>query len=96
MCSYPLSGLEASDLADLIEIAHVHQFALIRRNSAWELVKAGMYHNTVWQSLLDSLSESMLAIDDSGTILTASHMCLEFFGCTTLADLEMCIRDSGL
>ncbi len=93
MCSYPLSGLEASDLADLIEIAHVHQFALIRRNSAWELVKAGMYHNTVWQSLLDSLSESMLAIDDSGTILTASHMCLEFFGCTTLADLGPNIDD---
>ena len=90
MCAYPLENLHINDV---IEIANVHQFALLRNDSGWKLTKSARYRDVMWQSLLDGLSQGMVATDDSGTILTASNVCLGFLGCTTLSDLGPNIQE---
>ncbi len=90
MCAYPLENLHINDV---IEIANVHQFALLRNDSGWKLTKSARYRDVMWQSLLDGLSQGMVATDDSGTILTASNVCLGFLGCTALSDLGANIQE---
>ncbi len=84
MCSYPIQQMTVTDI---IQVSYVHQFALVKHNSAWQLIKSARYRDVMWQSLLDTLSKGMLAIDNSGTIITATNMCLEFFGCASFTDL---------
>ncbi len=90
MCAYPLENLQ---ITELIEITNVHQFTLTRNGSTWKLTKSARYRDVMWQSLLDSLSEGMVAIDDLGAILTASNVCLQFLGCTALSDLGANIQE---
>ncbi|HHY12489.1 MAG TPA: hypothetical protein GX529_07650 [Firmicutes bacterium] len=90
LCSYPLQDM---NVADIVEISYVHQFVLAMRNSTWELMPSARYRDLMWQSLLDTFSKGMLAINASGNIITASNMCLEFFGCTNLAGLGSNIRE---
>lgn len=84
MCSYPLVQM---NISDIIKMSYMHQFTLVKQDSAWQLIKSARYRDVMWHSLLDTLSKGMLAIDESGTIITASNMCLEFLGCTNLSGL---------
>ena len=90
LCCYPLAHM---DHVDILDISYIHHFVLALKDSSWHLIPSARHRDLMWQSLLDTLTQGMLAIDASGAIITASNMCLELFGCDSLSCLGSDIKE---
>lgn len=90
LCCYPLARMNH---VDILDISYVHHFVVAPQGSSWRLVPSARHRDLLWHSLVESLTRGMLAIDASGTIITATNMLLELFGCTRLSCLGADIKE---
>ncbi len=84
LCSYSLRDLTISDI---MNISHAQHFALVKQNSIWSLQPPTRHRDPLWQSLWNVLGCSIMLVDNSGNIITASNACLKLFNCNTVPEL---------
>lgn len=90
MCLYPLEGVRAPQTVD---IARTHQYALLRRESGWELAECARRWEVEWESLFDALSDGLLLVDVCGKILAANSACLEILKAPSVDEMGACLSD---
>lgn len=82
ICTYCLDKCGASEIIDVVDN---HQFALIRREGKWEVIKSGKSEKAEEQihyqaSLLKNVNDSIISVDMNGTIVYWNKGSEKMFG----------------
>jgi PAS domain S-box-containing protein len=86
LCTY---CLDACGAAEVMEVVHNHEFALIKQEEQWELIESALYKQTKnalqesekkYRRLIESIQEGIWAIDEDGRTTFVNPRMAEMLG----------------
>jgi PAS domain S-box-containing protein len=86
LCTYSLDGCGAAEVMDVV---HNHEFALIKQENQWELIESALYKQTKnallesekkYRRLIESIQEGIWAIDQAGRTTFVNPSMAEMLG----------------